>query len=75
MIIYRTLSKPQQYELASGGSKYGILCQFSENNTTAPILHEDIVEDLLMFDDEDMAWKFYHEVNMKFEPMVIEDDA
>lgn len=69
MIVYRTLSEPQAYEMTSGATKYGILCLF------VPTDSDIVEEDLLMFEEEGQAWKFYHEVNMSFKPLVIEDGS
>lgn len=73
MIIYRVLQEPRTYNTIGDSIIWGVLCLMSYNNSSAPILHEEILEDLVLFDDEDMAWQFYHEINRQFEPMVIQD--
>ena len=62
MIVYRVLDEPR-VNTVDGNLVWGVMCLLDEG------------KDVVLFDDEETAWQFYHDVNMRFEPMEIGDES
>lgn len=64
MIVYRVLDIPKMYPV-NNSEVWGVMCLLGNEDSS--------VEDLVLFDEEELAWKFYHESTLKFEPIKILD--
>lgn len=67
MIVYRVLDIPKMYPI-NNSEVWGVMCLL------LPWGEKETIEDVVLFDEEDMAWKFYHECTLKFEPIKILDE-